>query len=60
MKPKTRFMKMYYKLPYESRVQLVYKPYGRTPMTLCVCSFEVRRDTGLGKKILKGLGYVDD
>ncbi len=59
MKAKTKFMKMYYKLPEEARRKVVYLPYGANPMTLDVCSMEIRNDTKLGKAILKGLGYDD-
>lgn len=59
MKAKTKFLKMFYKLPEISRSLLVYDPYGLKPTTLEVCSLEVRADTKLGKKILFDLGYVD-
>lgn len=59
MKPKTKFIKMYYKLPEKARRELVFQPYGKQPMTLNVCSLEIRNDTELGKKILFQLGYDD-
>jgi hypothetical protein len=59
MKAKTKFMKMYYKLPEKARM-LTWKPYDEKPMTLNVISLEVRNDTKLGKKILKELGYEDN
>ena len=59
MKAKTKFMKMYYKLPETARSKLVYLPYGMNPMTLTVCSIEIRYDTKIGKEILKVLGYKD-
>ena len=58
MRPKTRFLKMFYKLPEKSRM-LTWKPYGNKPMTLNVIVFEVRGNTKLGKKCLKGLGFVE-
>ena len=58
MKAKTKFMKMYYKLPEEARRELVYD-YPNCPMTLNVVTSEVRNNTKLGEKILKKLGYDD-
>ncbi len=59
MKAKTKFMKMFYKLPEQARVDLVHQPYGTKPMTLAVCSFEIRNNTKLGDIILEELGYKD-
>lgn len=59
MKPKTRFLKMYYKLPEKARTELVYD-FQSHPMSLDVCCLEIRNDTKLGKKILKDLGYEDE
>ena len=59
MKGKTKFLKMYYKLPIKARNELVYD-FTKHPMTLGVLSVEVRMDTKMGKKILKKLGYEDD
>lgn len=59
VKAKTRFMKMYCKLPEEARQELVYD-FVRQPMTVNVIYGEVRHDTELGKKILKRLGYKDE
>ncbi|KKN51128.1 hypothetical protein LCGC14_0625920 [marine sediment metagenome] len=56
MKPKTRFLKMYFKLPEKARRELVYD-FANHPMSLNVCSLEIRDDTPSGKKILKELGY---
>ncbi len=58
MKGKTKFIKMFYKLPKEARRELVYN-FAVKPMSLNVCCMEVRNDTKLGKKILKDLGFVD-
>jgi len=60
MKPKTRFLKMYYKLPYEARRELIFKPYSKNPMSLAVCYAEVRANTRIGKRILKKLGYEEN
>ena len=56
MKPKTRFLKMYLKLPKEARNELVYD-FAVNPMTLTICMIEIQKDTELGKKILYMLGY---
>ncbi len=60
MKPKTKFIKMFYKLPEEARRRLVLQPYGNNPMSLNVICIEVRNDTKLGKECLYELGYKDD
>lgn len=57
MKPKTRFIKMFYKLPKRARRELVLNPYGKNPMSLNVVCIEVRNDTKLGKLCLCALGY---
>ena len=58
MKPKTRFTKVYYKLPEKARRrwQIVYdnKPYSAN-----VVFFEVRSDTELGREFLKSLRYEE-
>lgn len=59
MKAKTRFLKMFYKLPEKARKELVFDAYGENPMTLNVCATEIRADTELGKDVLKYLGYKD-
>lgn len=59
MKAKTKFKKMYYKLPPESRKELVYD-FTHNPMTLNVCWLEIRNDTKIGKTILNKLGFKDD
>ena len=58
MKAKTKFMKMFYKLPEKARREFVYD-FTNHPMTLNVLSLEVRNDTKLSKKILKYLGFED-
>ena len=58
MKPKTRFMKMYYKLPEKARKKLVIN-FTSNPMNLFVVGHEIREDTRLGKKLLFQLGYMD-
>ena len=57
MKAKTKFLKMYYKMPINSRA-LIHKPFSN-PMTLNVIAFEVKNDTALGKKVLIELGFED-
>ena len=59
MKPKTRFLKMFYKLPEKARLELVYD-FTNHPMTLNVVAMEIRYDTKLGKEILKKLGYENE
>jgi len=59
MKAKTKFKKMFYKLPEKARAKLVYN-FAVNPMTLNVCWFEIRMDTKLGEKILSELGYEDN
>ena len=59
MKAKTKFLKMYYKLPRPARRELVYN-FATDPMTLTVCWAEIFDNTKVGNKILKDLGYEDD
>ena len=59
MKEKTKFMKMYYKLPVKARKELVYN-FAINPMSLEICRLEITQDTKLGKKILKDLGYAQN
>lgn len=59
MKAKTKFLKMFYKLPVEAKTKLVYN-FTRNPMTLNVIALEVRGNTKLSKEILLKLGYKDD
>ena len=56
MKSKTKFLKMYYKLPQMARDELVYN-FSVYPMSLRVCKAEIQNDTALGNKIL---GYEDE
>ena len=56
MKAKTKFLKMFYKLPVEARRKLVYD-FTTNPMSLNVCCIEIRNDTKLGKEILDKLGF---
>jgi len=60
MKPKTRFLKMFYKLPELARKNLVINAYTDNPMSLNVVCMEVRNDTPLGKLLLISLGYVEE
>ena len=59
MKARTKFIKMFYKLPEEARKELVFHPYGENPMSLNVVCIEVRNNTEIGKWCLKTLGYTD-
>lgn len=60
MKAKTRFLKMFYKLPEKARRELILDAYLDRPMTLGVCCMEIRNNTKLGKMILRKLGYTDE
>lgn len=59
MKPKTRFLKMYYKLPEAARTELILG-YPEHPMTLRIMALEVKANTKLGKELLEKLGYVEE
>lgn len=59
MKAKTKFTKMFYKLPKKARKDLVYDFTGN-PMTLNIVMLEVLNNTKLGKQILNDLGFEDD
>ena len=59
MKAKTKFFRMYNKLPDRAKTELVYD-FSRNPMTLNVISIEIKYNTNFGKEILKRLGYEDD
>lgn len=62
MKAKTKFLKMYYKLPVNAKIGLIYFYEGKTrhPMSLSVCRMEILANTFMGAKILEELGYKDD
>jgi len=59
MKAKTKFLKMFYKLPEVARRELVFNAYADNPMSLNVICIEVRNDTELGKKCLISLGFEE-
>ena len=59
MKAKTKFFKMYNKLPDRAKTELVYD-FTINPMTLKVIANEIKYNTNFGKEILKRLGYEDD
>jgi hypothetical protein len=64
MKAKTRFLKMFNKLPKEARIGLTMNlPTSEDDgwiYSLNVVAIEVKNDTKLGKQMLKELGYEDD
>jgi hypothetical protein len=62
MRAKSKFLKMYNKLPENARTELaIYWYVFDTPtMSLSVVASEVRHDTDFGRKALKDLGYEDD
>ena len=59
MKAKTKFLKMYYKLPNEAKTELVCD-FAVNPMSLSVVAVEVRGNTELSKMLLEKLGYKDE
>jgi hypothetical protein len=59
MKARTKFMRMFSKLPIQARKDLVFNAYGDNPMSLNVIYFEVHENTPLGKLCLSALGYND-
>ena len=59
MKAKTKFIKMYYKLPKSARTELIFN-FPINPMTLNVCYGEIFNNTKFGDKILKKLSYEND
>jgi len=59
LKAKTKFLKMFYKLPEEARKELVLD-FATEPKNLNVCCLAVRNNTLLGKKILEQMGYKDE
>ena len=48
------------RVPEETKRNLVYKPYGKHPMSLSIIQLEVDNDTKRGIKILNEMGYEDD
>lgn len=58
MNPKTRFLKMFYKLPEKARKEL-FIDFTTNPRSLNVVAIEVRADTKLGKELLEKLGYEE-
>ena len=59
MKAKTKFKKVYYKLPEKARRELIYNPFYY-PMSINICWHEIKNDTEKGKCVLKSLGFEDD
>jgi len=59
MKAKTKFIKMFKKLPKKAQTELIFDSYGDRPMTLLICYIEILHSTRLGKEILSKLGYED-
>jgi len=60
MKARTKFIKMFRKLPEGARKRLVYDSYGNNPMSLNIIYMEVKDKTLLGMGCLSALGYTDD
>ena len=59
MRARTKFFKMYYKLPLEARRSLIMQYEGR-PYSLTVIALEVRGKTNMSKRFLNELGYKDE
>ena len=59
MNPKTRFLKMYYKLPKKAKKSLVIWSYSPDACSMDVAWVEIHHNTVMGKKILKELGYEE-
>ena len=59
MKAKTKFLKIYDKLPVDAHSELFFF-YGDKPMSLLVAYIEIIGNTAMGNKILKDLGFEDD
>jgi hypothetical protein len=64
MKAKTKFNKMYWKLPKDARVNLIMYYWksnlDKQPYSLNIVFQEIKHDTKMGKKMLKDLGFKDD
>ena len=60
MKPRTKFMRMFEKLPDKAKIELVFNAYGDNPMSLSVIYWEVKCDTPIGKLCLLALGYEEE
>jgi len=56
---KTKFIKMFKKLPEKARRELVLNAYSNKPLSLNIVYLEVKNNTELGKKCLIELGYED-
>ena len=56
---KTRFLKMFYKLPVPARRLLVYG-WPDVPMSLNVIAAEVKEGTKVGNELLTVLGFFDE
>jgi len=59
MKAKTKFLKMYYKLPQPARSQLILIR-KHIFISMNALRMEIEHDTELSKNILKELGYKND
>lgn len=57
MKARTKFLKLYYKMPKDCRLS-VWRPNHHN-MTFNVIAVEVRNKTRLGDKLLKEMGFDD-
>jgi hypothetical protein len=62
MNAKTKFFKMYYKLPEKARYELVVSFFIKGEVirkSLYALANEIKHDTDLGKKALPVLGFCD-
>ena len=58
MDAKTKFLRMFNKLPAKARKELVYH-YWDNPMSLNVVALEIKMNTKRGESLLRRLGYKD-
>ncbi len=64
MKARTKFLKMFYKLPEQARQELIINLSNEemlhNPYSLNTVAIEVRNNTMLSKRMLNALGYDNE
>jgi len=60
MKARTKFLRMFDKLPEKARANLIYNFYTNKPYSLNVCAIEIKNKTAISKLILNDLGFMDE
>ncbi len=58
MQPRTRFLKMYHKLPDKAKENTIYL-WPEHPITARVAELEIFCRTRMGDKVLESLGYKE-